>query len=76
MTNVAAGDFDSPHFKRFLVDTDRYLTPNTAFGAAMLARISRAFPFGLDACAIDERVKWPCGAAIQQADIRYFLATT
>jgi hypothetical protein len=30
-----------------------YLTPNTAFGAAMLARIPRAFTFGLDACAID-----------------------
>jgi hypothetical protein len=33
--DVAAGDFDRPHFKRFLIDADRYLTPNTVFGAAI-----------------------------------------
>jgi hypothetical protein len=76
MTNVAAGDFDRPHFKRFLIDSDMYLTPNTAFGAAMLACISLSFTFGLDPRAIDEQVKWPCGAAIRQADIQCFLAAT
>jgi hypothetical protein len=72
MTNVAAGDFYRPHFQRFLIDTDMNFTPNTAFGAAMLACIPRAFTFGLDPRAIDGQVKWPCGAAIRQAPFSVF----
>lgn len=52
ITNGAAGDFDRPHFKRYLIDTNVYLTPNAAFGAAVLACVPLAFTFGLDACAV------------------------
>jgi hypothetical protein len=48
---------------------------DAAFGPAMLARIPRAFPFGLDACAIDEQVKWPCGAVIRQAHVQCCLTS-
>ncbi len=52
-TNVVAGDFDRPHFKRFLIDTNVYLTSNAAFGATVLACFPLAFTFGLDACAVN-----------------------
>ena len=52
ITNVAAGDFDRPHFKRYLIDTNVYLTPNAVFGAAVLACVPLAFTFGIDACAV------------------------
>ncbi len=50
--DVAAGDFDCPNFQRFLVYTYVYLTPDAAFGAAMLSGIPLSFTFRLDACAI------------------------
>ena len=53
ITNVAAGDFDRPHFKRYLIDTNVYLTSNAAFGATVLACFPLAFTFGLDACAVN-----------------------
>jgi hypothetical protein len=48
-TNITAGDFDRPHFKRFLIDTNVYLTPNSAFGASVLKCVLLA----LNACAVD-----------------------
>ena len=43
----------APHFERFLIDANVYLTPNTALGASMLACVPLAFTFRLDACAVD-----------------------
>jgi hypothetical protein len=55
--DVAAGDFDCPNLQRFLVEAHVYLTPGTAFGAAMFARIPLAFTFGFDPRAIYEQVQ-------------------
>jgi hypothetical protein len=46
ISDVAAGDFDCSNLQRFLVEAYEYLTPGTAFGAAMFARIPLAFTFG------------------------------
>ena len=48
VTDVAASDFDGPYFQWFFVDAHVYLTPDTAFGASVLACIPLAFTFGLD----------------------------
>ena len=53
VTNVATGDFDRPHFERFLIDANVYLTPNTALGACVIVCVPLAFTFDLDACAVD-----------------------
>lgn len=53
VTNVAARDLDRPDLKRFLVDPDMYLAPDTPFRTAVLAGIPFAFTFGLDTSAVD-----------------------
>ncbi len=50
------------------VDTDVDLAPDASFGAAMLARIPFAFPFDLDAGAIDQEVHRALRAAILDVD--------
>lgn len=57
--DIAGRDLDGAHLKRFFVDTYVYLAPYPALGAAMLARIPRAFALRLDTCAVDEQVQWP-----------------
>ena len=47
VTNVATGDLDRPHFERFLIDANVYLTPNTALGASVLACVPLASPSAL-----------------------------
>jgi len=50
------------------IDTDVDLAPNASFGAAMLARIPFAFPFDLDAGAIDQEVQRTLRTAIRNVD--------
>jgi hypothetical protein len=52
ITCVTAGDLDGSDFQRLLINADVDLAPNAPFWAAMLARVSLAFPFNLDAGAI------------------------
>lgn len=52
VTDIAGRDLDGPHLKRFFVDRYVYFAPYPALGAAMFARIPRAFALRLDACAV------------------------
>ena len=53
-----------PNLQCFFVDSNMYLSPDAAFGAAMLAGVPLAFTFGLDTCAVDKEVQWTFGASI------------
>ena len=73
IADVASGDFDSPDLQRFLIDPEVDLAPDAAFRAAMLACVPRAFPFDLDARAINQQVQQILGAAIGDVDGQGFL---
>lgn len=70
----AAGDFDGPDFRCFLVDTERDFAPNPLFCAAMLARMPLAFTLHLDAGAINQEVQWFLRPAIGNVHCKGFLA--
>ena len=76
ISDVAAGDFDGPYFQGFFIDAYVNLTPDAAFGAPVLSGVPFAFTFGLDPCAINKEVQWPCGTAIRQAHVQCLLTST
>lgn len=52
IADIASGELDCPNFQCFLVDPEVNLTPDAAFGAAMLAGISLTFALDLDPGAV------------------------
>ena len=65
---IASGDLDHSDFQRMFVDTNVDLAPDASFRAAMLASIPFAFPFYLDAGAIDQEVQRTLRAEIRNVD--------
>jgi hypothetical protein len=57
------------------VDSYLNLTPYAAFETTMLARIPLAFPFGIDASAVDKQVQWAFGPAIRKAYVQILQAS-
>ena len=48
----AAHYLNGTYLLRFLIDTNMYLAPQSAFGPALLARVPLTFAFSFDACAL------------------------
>lgn len=73
ISDVAAGDLDSPYFQCSLVDPKVHLAPNTAFGTTMLAGIPFTFALGFDAGAIDQEVQRTVGTTILEVHVQRLL---
>jgi len=67
IANPAARDLNDAYLQRFLIDTNMYLAPQSAFGPARcpagycaaipergLARVPLTFAFSFDACAVHQ----------------------
>ena len=59
ISNTAAGDLDRSDLQGLLVDPYMYLAPQTAFGAAELARIPFSLALSFDSCTIYQQVRGP-----------------
>lgn len=57
IAHIAARHLDRPYLQRLLINANMELTPEAAFGAAMLARVPLTFSFGLDACAVYQQMQ-------------------
>jgi hypothetical protein len=62
---IAPGDLNGLDFQRLIINADVDLAPNAPFGATMLARVSLAFPFDLNPCAVDKQVQRAVRTAIR-----------
>ena len=54
ISDVAAGDFNRPNFRCFLIDPHVHLAPYASFRATMLAGLPFTFTISFDPRAIDE----------------------
>lgn len=59
ISDAAARDLNRPYFQCLLIDPNVYFTPETALGAAMLARVPLTFTLGFDPGTVDQKVQWP-----------------
>jgi hypothetical protein len=75
ISGVAARDLDCSDFQRLLINADVDLAPDAPFAAAMLAGVPLAFPFDLDAGAIDKQVQRALRATIRDVDRKRPLAS-
>jgi hypothetical protein len=55
--HIAGGELRRPDLQRLLVNSDMYLPPDPAFGAAVFARVPLPFALDLNAGAVDQQLQ-------------------
>ena len=54
IADPAARYLNGAYLQRFLIDTNKYRAPQSAFGPAVLAYVPLTFAFSFDACAVHQ----------------------